>query len=270
MDRMWLAVFLAGTVAAAWAGGCAQQNRSHGSSGSRAYATGAPVRIDPRADRALHRMSATLSNARSFSFHSVTTMDEPAETGQLVQFTRHNQVIVHRPDAILVNTTMEGDDVWTLWYHGTDLTLLDKAGDAYASMRVPDRIDGMLDTVAREKGLTVPLADLLVSNPYDTLTTGVLTGEYIGRLAIDGVQTDHLLFTSDALDWQVWIDATNKPVPLKIVIDYKRLPGRPQFVAVLNDWNLSASVNPQQFQPVLPAGARQVDLTTLLGYAKEE
>ena len=37
------------------------------------------------------------------------------------------------------------------------------------------------------------------------------------------------------------IQADEKPLPRKILIDYKNRSGRPQFEAILSDWNLSAS-----------------------------
>lgn len=225
------------------------------------------VNIDPQADASLRRMSTALSSARCFSLHSETTMDEPQKTGQMVQFHRRADLVVRRPDRIFIQAK-RGDNTWTLWYRGTNLTLFDAAGNSYSTIKVPDRIDNMLDAAARQYGLTLPLADLLFSNPYKEMTGGALTGKYLGQPEVDGVKTDHLLFTHDTLDWQVWIDTGAQAVPRRIVIDYKRLPGRPQFTAVLSDWNLDARAEDGQFKPAVPTEARQVDMATLLGEAK--
>ena len=256
MNRKVLVSALAAVLAAAGVGGCAEQ-------------AGPCVQIEPKADAALRKMSTTLGSATSFSFRSTTTMDEPVETGHLAQFSRSSQVVVHRPDKAFIRTEM-GNDIWTLWYQGTTLTLLDKVGNAYATAKVPGRIDSMLDAAAREHGMTVPLSDLLFSDPYKALTTGAMTGKYIGQVEMDGVKCDHLLFIHDGLDWQIWIDAGTQAVPRKIVIDYKRLPDRPQFAAVLSDWNLTASANDTQFKPELPKDARQVELKKLISQAEGE
>jgi hypothetical protein len=254
MNRRLLMAALGAALAAAGISGCAQQ-------------AGPRVRIDPQADAALRKMSTTLGKATSFSFDSVATMDEPVETGQLVQFSRDSHVVVHRPNCAFVRTEM-GKDVWILWYQGTNLTLLDKIGNSYASAKVPGQIDAMLDAAAKEHGLTVPLADLLFSDPYKALTTGALTGKYIGQFVMAGAKCDHLLFTHDAIDWQIWIDAGTQTVPRQIVIDYKRLPGRPQFSVVLSDWNLAVPAGSGQFKSVLPKDARQVELKKLIGEAE--
>jgi hypothetical protein len=235
--------------------GCAEQNRSR-------------IRIDPQADQALRKMSATLGKARSFSFRSLTTMDEPIATGQLAHFTRHVQVAVCRPNRILAECH-EGDDVFTLCYLGTELTVMDKAAKAYASVQVPGRIDQMLDEVAQKYGLTMPLSDLVFSDPYKVLTADAWTGRYVGIHEVDGVKCHHLLFTQEGIDWQIWIDTAKESLPRKFVIDYKAMPLRPQFTAVLSDWNLSAKTGDEQFRPTLPAGAKKVELARLFEAAEK-
>jgi hypothetical protein len=99
--KLWVSALVA-ILAAIGVSGCAEQ-------------AGPRLRIDPRADAALRKMSATLGEAKSFRFQSATTMDEPVETGHLAQFSRGSQVAVHRPDKVYIRTEM-GNDIWTLWY----------------------------------------------------------------------------------------------------------------------------------------------------------
>jgi hypothetical protein len=249
MKRVRFGPVCAALVAAGVASGCAEQARSC-------------LDIDPRADEALRKMSAALGGARSFSFRSVSTMDEPIATGQLAQFTRQIRVAVCRPNEIMAESH-QGDDVFAVCYRDTNLTVLDKTANTYASVQVPGRIDEMLDDVARKYGLTLPLADLLFSDPYKVLTADAHTGRYVGLHEVGGVKCHHLLFTQEIIDWQIWIDAGKEAVPREFAIDYKTLPERPQFTAVLSDWNLSAKAGDGQFRPVLPAGAKQVELAQL-------
>lgn len=236
-------------VAAGVLGGCAEQTRSR-------------MDIDPRADDALRRMSATIGGAKSFSFQAVATMDEPVDTGQLAQFTRENRIVVRRPDRIRAEARQDEDALF-LWYEGKTLTVLDKASNTYSTLRVPSRIDVMLDEIAVKHGLTLPLADLLFSDPYKALTTDAHMGRYVGEQAVDGCKCHHLLFTQELIDWQIWIDAGKEAVPRKFVIDYKSLPGRPEFSAVLSDWNLSASTGEEMFKSTVPKDAKQVELPRL-------
>jgi hypothetical protein len=229
--------------------GCAEQARSR-------------MDIDPRADDALRRMSAAIGGAKSFSFRAVATMDEPVDTGQLAEFTRENRIVVRRPDRIRAEAH-QGDDALFLWYAGRTLTVHDKASNTYAALQVPGRIDAMLDDVAAKHGLTLPLADLLFSDPYKTLTADAHMGRYVGLAELGGVKCHHLLFTQELIDWQIWIDAGKESVPRKFVIDYKNLPGRPEFSAVLSDWNLTAPTGDEQFKSAVPKDARKVELAHL-------
>jgi hypothetical protein len=242
-------------LAAGLLGGCAEQTRSR-------------MNVDPRADEALRRMSTAMSGARSFSFHSVATMEEPVATGQMAQFIRETQILVRRPDRIFAESR-QGDDVWTVCYQGRNFSILRKATNTCATAQVPGQIDAMLDDVAEKYGLTFPLADLLFSDPYKMLTADAYTGTYVGLHEVEGVQCHHLLFTQESIDWQIWIAATGQPVPRKFVIDYKSRPGRPEFSAVLSDWNLSAPAGDERFRTVLPKDAKQVELAQLVEAAKQ-
>jgi hypothetical protein len=242
-------------LAAGILSGCAEQSRPR-------------VSMDPRAENALRKMSDALGKARSFSFQSAAAMDEFIATGQLAQFSRESRIVVRRPDRTFVESRRR-DDVWFLWYRGCELTLLDTAAKTYACVKVPPRIEAMLDDVAQKHGLTLPLADLLFPDPYKVMTADAQTGRYLGLHDVSGVKCHHLLFTQAAVDWQIWIDAGAQPVPRKLVIDYKNLPGRPQFTAVLSDWNLSARAKDEQFKAVLPKEARKVEMARLLEAEKK-
>jgi len=213
-------------------------------------------------------MSSTLGNARSFSFRSVAVMDEQIGPEQTAQLARDARIVVRRPDRIFAEGKA-GDDVLDLWYQGGSLTVLDKAANTTATVPTPGRIDSMLDEVAKKYGLTIPLADFLFSDPYKTLTADVQTARYVQQCDVEGVKCDHLLFTQEMIDWQIWIDTAPAAVPRKFAIDYKSLPGRPQFTAMLSDWNLEAPADDGQFKPEIPSGAKKIELVQLLQGAEQ-
>ena len=43
----------------------------------------------------------------------------------------------------------------------------------------------------------------------------VLTGEYVGVTELSGVRCHHLAFRSGDVDWQIWIEDGDKPLPRK-------------------------------------------------------
>ncbi len=84
----------------------------------------------------------------------------------------------------------------------------------------------------------LPLADLLYSDPYAVLMAGVTYGRYLGIHQAAGVACHHLAFSQATIEWQIWIDAGDKPLPRKLVISYVQEPGEPQYSAVIRRWTL--------------------------------
>ncbi len=220
--------------------------------------------IDPQADQVLKRMSETLGGAEAFSFAAEGVMDEVLETGQLVQISRKSNILAVRPDKLHVDT--EGDDVSrSAWYDGRTVTVLDTRAKTYASIEVPNTIERMLDFVVEKYGLTIPVADLLFSKSYEGFIAGVRTGQYIGLHETDGSKCHHLAFQTDMIDWQIWIDAGEIPIPRKLVITYIEEEGHPQYTVRLDKWDLAAKLPPETFEFHPPKGAKHVEMADLFG-----
>ena len=220
------------------------------------------VAIDPQADKALRAMSDLLAATKAFRLRVAVVEDEMSPKGKLVQVSRESEVLVRRPDALFVRT--QGPDKQrTLWYKGKTLTVLDTGRNEYSAVEVPGTIDEMLDFLFEKYDITAPLADLLFQDPYADLVENVQTGTYVGQDAVTGRLCHHLLFTQEKVDWQIWIDAGDKPLPRKVVITYKQEPDCPEYMAYLNDWDLSPTVPETTFDFAAPAGAKAVDMKEL-------
>ncbi len=223
----------------------------------------APRHIDQRADDALRAMSDALRDAKEFSFRAQSTMDEELETGQIAQFSSTRRALVRRPNKMFVERS--GDlGARSFWYDGRTLTVLDKAANVYASVSVPDTIEKMLDHVIEEYDLTIPLADLLFHRRYDTLSAEAQSGRYVAVHKIGDTDCHHLAFRQETIDWQIWIDTGKIPLPRKILITYKNEPGRPQYSATMDKWNLSPKSSDQMFKFQPPADAQRIEMDELL------
>ena len=144
------------------------------------------------------------------------------------------------------------------WYDGKTLTVLDKARNVYMSVDVPGNVDAALDRIADDYGVVIPLSDLLYPDPYATLMEGVAYGEYQGLHHAAGTLCHHLAFSQDAIDWQIWIDAGEKPLPRKLVITYVDEPGAPQYSAVIKRFTLDPKFPEGLFDFVAPEGAQRI------------
>jgi hypothetical protein len=215
-----------------------------------------PRRVDPRADEILRKMSALLAGTPRFAMEAEETFDEVSENAPRLQLTNVRRVGVERPRFAADAT---GDTLnRAAWYDGRTLTVLDKSRNLYLSVEKPGTIDTALDAIADDYGVVVPLSDLFYSDPYTTLMEGVRYGEYQGLHQAAGTLCHHLAFSQDAIDWQIWIDAGEQPLPRKLVITYVDEPGTPQYSAVIRRFTLDPKFPDGLFHFEAPEGAQPI------------
>ena len=219
--------------------------------------------IDPQADPILKQMCDTLDGAKAFRFRVIAAMDRPVETGQLAQFHRTSEITAVRPDRLYAKTDSD-DGKWSVWYRGGKLTILDREANLYATETVPGRTDKMLDYMADNYDLVVPMADLLVGKTYDSLIASVEEGSYVGLHAVGETKCHHLLCRQESIDWQIWIDAGDRPLQRKLVITYKQELNQPQYVATMGEWDLAPVFSEATFAFTPPAGAKGVPMSDLV------
>src|SRR5262249_48967490 len=108
-------------------------------------------------------------------------------------------------------------------------------------------------------GVAQPLADFLFADPYKVLTERVQSGRYVGHHQVGGVPCHHLAFVQAEIDWQLWIEAGERPLPRRLLIIHKKAPGAPRFTATLEGWDLSPSIADDTFTFKAPEGARKIE-----------
>ena len=206
----------------------------------------------------LRRASDTLKNAKSLSFHAELNFDEEPRPGLLVQLAGALDIDLRRPDGLHIDYR---DDAGarTMWYDGSTLTLLDWTDGVFATRDAPATVDETVDRIEERLGLTLPLGDLIASDPAAALLEGALRGTYLGIHDVDGVPCHHLAFLQENVDWEIWIEDSKVPVPRKILIRYKQEPGWPQYTAVMMDWKLDPKLANETFEAKVPKDAVKVD-----------
>src|SRR5262249_46310231 len=136
---------------------------------------------------------------------------------QKIQFASSGQMKLSRPDKLRVRRTGGYSDV-ELVYDGKTLSVYGNNIKSYVQTEAPGTVDQMIDAVQARSGIAMPGTDLLLSSSYDELTASALDGKHVGQGVIDGVECEHLAFRTPDTDWQIWIEASDKPVPRKYVI----------------------------------------------------
>jgi hypothetical protein len=214
--------------------------------------------IEERADELLRQACALLASTPRFSFEAEETFDEVFDHAPRLQLTNVRHLLVDKPGRMTAQA--EGDTLYrAVWFDGRHISALNKEENVYTTLDQPPTLDAALDLLETKYKVDVPLTDFVYSDPYAVLSEGLLYGEYLGIHEAAGVDCHHLAFSQASIDWQLWIDAGEKPLPRKLVISYRDEPGVPQYFAVIRKWDLDPTISEGAFRFEPPQGATRVD-----------
>jgi len=215
--------------------------------------------IDSRADKWLKRMGDYLAEAKAFSVSAEVWQDVELSSGQHVQCGRNLSFQVRRPNRLRVEvrSTPRNRD---LLFDGNSITLLNRAQNFYGTVPTKGSLDEAMDLAVERFGIAMPLEDFLRSDPYQDLRKNVTSGTDLGPVTVMGVPCEHLAFSEEHLDWQVWIETGAKPVPRKFLITYKDEPDAPQFIAIFSNWDFETKLPDFVFKFEPPEGASRIDV----------
>jgi len=218
--------------------------------------------VEPEAARLLKRMTDFVGSQARFSLETVNTVEVVLDSGQKIQFTGSARTTVQRPNRL--HSERVGDVMkQSFYYDGQTVTLANPDDGYYATVAAPPTIDGMLDFAREELDVVAPAGDLITMDAYGRLMSDARSGFVVGKSYVGGVRCDHLAFRGYGVDWQVWIEDGDKPVPRKYVITTVDMEQAPQAEILVTRWTSSPEIGAKQFEYSPPAGARQIEFVTL-------
>lgn len=215
--------------------------------------------IDPHADALLRRMGEYLGQAQFFSVSAEIWQDIQLGSGQQVQAGRQVELQVRRPDRFHAEVHSPHRNRG-LYYDGKSITLLNRIQNFYGTISAPSAIDEALDVASEQFGITLPLEDIIVSDPYKSAMRKVVAGIALGPVSVLGVPCEHLAFSMGKVDWQIWIEQGARPVPRKIVITYKDEAGTPEYIAIFSNWDFQTKLPDFLFNCEPPAGTAKISV----------
>src|SRR5258708_22618472 len=213
--------------------------------------------IDREADRIFRASCKYLADAKGFCVKVEVWKDVVLPTGSKLQTTRTLEVQEQRPDQLRIEVHSPRDSRG-FWYQNKTLTMLDRSMNLYGVMQVPENIDKTLDAVEDRFGIEIPLGDVLVSDPYRNMMDNIETAEDLGKVTVLGTVCNHLPFTGANADCQIWIADGPKPLPRKIVLNFKTKTGSPQVTQIFSDWDLVSPIAGSVLAFVPPDGANKI------------
>src|SRR5262249_6568966 len=221
---------------------------------------------DPDAITALESMSNYLRTLRAFQLHSETSRDEVLEDGQKVEYDGGVDMIVERPNHLRAEVT--SDKQQRLYFDdGKTFSVWARRVNYYATIPAPPTLRALADTLADKYNLELPIVDLFYWGDRKS-TSDIRGASEIGPSQVDGVTCEHYAFRQADVDWQLWVQQGDYPLPRKLVITTMTDEARPQFTSVMK-WNLAPSYNEATFTFVPPKDAKRITLAESVEASKE-
>jgi hypothetical protein len=217
--------------------------------------------IDPNAMEALNKMGAYLRSLKAFQVDSAVTNDDVLDDGEIITDIRTNTLLAVSPNLLRAELKSDDKDVF-LFFDGKNFTVYGKLLNYYATVPVPGTNAQLVDKVYNDYGIEIPLVDLFKWGTDNSAVAKITSALDVGPSTVQDITCEHYSFRQEGLDWQIWIQLGDYPLPRKFVIRTLTDEARPQHTANLV-WNLAPSYNEAAFAFDPPPGALRVPLKNI-------
>jgi hypothetical protein len=212
--------------------------------------------IDPAAMDALNQMGTYLRSLKDFQVTAAVTSEDVLSDGEKLTYARTTSVLAALPNKLRIDT--QGDQKSRLiLYDGKTFTFFARRAGYYATADAPPTIGELIDVASDKYGIELPLLDLFLWGGPRASTNQITEASDFGPGDVGGITCEHYAFRQPGLDWQVWIQLGDHPLPKKMVLTTTSDEARPQHVSVLT-WNLAPSYNDAAFVFDPPADAQKI------------
>jgi hypothetical protein len=111
-------------------------------------------------------------------------------------------------------------------------------------------------------GIQLPLVDLFRWGSADAPTKDITAARDVGPAEVNGTTVEQYAFRQAGLDWQVWIQMGEYPLPRKVVLTTTTDEARPQHMSVY-DWDLAPSYDESSFVFTPPSEAKKISIAEI-------
>ena len=213
--------------------------------------------ITPEAMNALNAMGKYLRTLKEYQVEAVVTTEDVLDDGQKVQYGSTTNILAKLPNKLRVD--VNGEEKSRLYlYDGRKFSLYARRAGYYATVPAPDTIGKLIDKVSEKYDIEIPLLDLFLWGSERASTNQITAADDVGPGVVEGTTCEHYIFRQPGLDWQVWIQLGDNPLPRKLVLTTTNDDARPEHVSVLT-WNLAPSYSDDAFVFDPPAGAQKIE-----------
>jgi hypothetical protein len=212
--------------------------------------------IEPEAKQALNKMGTYLRSLKDFEVRADITTEDVLTDGEKLQYAQTATLLARLPDKL--RGEVDGEQKSRVFlYDGKSFTLFARRLGYYATVPAPSTVGQLIDVVNEKYKIEMPVVDLFLWGSPRAIADEITAASDIGPGEIEGVTCEHYAFRQPGMDWQVWIQLGDHPLPRKLVLTTTTDEARPQHTSVLT-WNLAPSYNAESFVFHPPADAHKI------------
>ncbi len=221
-----------------------------------AFAASAQTDSDGMKAGALDKLAA----AKSFTIMAERTISE--DLAEVSPFPMQSTIALHvvRPDKLHAQVTGEGIDR-QLFFDGNEVSYVDAKENIFFTFTAVGNIDGLITAIEEKLGFTLPMADLISSDPKSKIMTETLKVEDLGEVEVEGAKLNLIKGTDEEIAWQAWIDPAT--TTLKKVEIGLAAADKPSMTYSFKEVNLDADHSETNFAYTPVEGAKVAKITTV-------
>lgn len=221
--------------------------------------------VEPEAVDALKRMSAYLLSFNTVGIVSNASLDAVTNDGQRIQMDGVVTYKVRKPNGFVIDY-QSAMKPRTFYYDGKTFTVYSPKLGFYAQVPAPATNREVLDQLYKRYGIALPMEDLFRWGDNEDRVKALKSAYEVGPALVDGTETNHYAYREENIDWEIWLEKGDRPIPRKLVIVDRTDPARPTFTARLQ-WTPNPTYSDADFAFVPGADAKRIQLAT---YKEEE
>ncbi|MGI9431634.1 MAG: DUF2092 domain-containing protein [Myxococcota bacterium] len=213
--------------------------------------------IEPRATELVKAMAKTLAGLPRARAETEFSLQLVLESGQKLEYGGESTAWFQRPNRLRSERDGERGST-TFLYDGKHVVMHAMPQNLYAKKAAPDNIDAFLDFMDSQLDVAPPGVDLLYSDGGLGLLDDVTSGIVVGVASIAGRRCHHVAFRAPDVDWQLWIEEGDRPLPCRIVIETLDVERAPEMSITYRVWDTEPELSDSLFVFTPPEGAAQI------------
>lgn len=220
----------------------------------------------PNPDALLKSMSTTLASAKSYrltasraiSNDTAEKLHQPAKTNLVVA--------VARPDKLAVNVSGR-TALRSMIFDGQTFSVVDEENNLYSKAPLKGSLNQIPASLEKIYGFQPPLAEFIVSDPYQDIRHRVAKISYLGRGSVrengKAVPCHRIGLHGTAADAELWLGAADS-LPRRLKATAKNSEGRDPLMDVdFLTWEMNPTLSTFTFQFQPRSGAEEIPMISL-------